>query len=68
MAQANLARARIADFDVFVTQDFGATGFVKADCFRHDSFSSLLLDLHNGNAAEGSFRLQRAFRSKHVVT
>jgi hypothetical protein len=44
MAQANLTGPRLADFNVFVTQDFRATGLMKADCFRHDSFSRLFLD------------------------
>jgi hypothetical protein len=53
MAQANLARARVPYFNVFVPQDFGPTGFMKADCFRHDSFSWLFLDLQKGYAPAG---------------
>ena len=39
MAQADLARARIADFDVLVAKDFGAAGLVLAYCFCHGCMS-----------------------------
>ncbi len=32
---ANLARPRVAQVDVFTTKDFGTTGLVDADAARH---------------------------------
>ncbi|MNO04569.1 hypothetical protein D3C81_2256500 [compost metagenome] len=42
MTETNLAWTRIADFDLFITKDFGTTGFVKANGFGHDFLFSNL--------------------------
>src|SRR6185369_1682920 len=42
MAQADFARAGVADLDLFQSQDFGAAGLVKSNCLFH-VFSFVLL-------------------------